>query len=148
MGWVETLKGSIVGIDTSPFIYYSEVHSNYFQIVDPFFQALFRGDFIAVTSIVTLLESLVRPVKEGNTALAQEYRDILFDTEGIDTITLTQGIAEEAARLRAIYRIATPDAIQIATAIRSDATFCLTNDRRLSSISELKVLTLDVLKTL
>ena len=148
MGWVEILTNSIVGIDTAPFIYYSEIHSEYFQVVDPFFQSLFRGDFIAVTSIVTLLESLVRPIKEGNTALAQEYRDILFATKGINTIALTQSIAEEAARLRALYRIATPDAIQVATAIQGNASFFLTNDRRLTSISELRVLTLDALKPL
>ncbi len=28
MGWVDTLKGSIVGVDTSPFIYYSGCYRN------------------------------------------------------------------------------------------------------------------------
>jgi predicted nucleic acid-binding protein len=41
----------------------------------------------------------------------------------------------------------TPDAIQIATAIERGATFFLTNDARLATVPNLKVLVLDNLRT-
>ena len=80
--------------------------------------------------------------------MAHQYRDILLNSTGLTTVPMTQEIAEEAARLRSIYRkIRTPDAIQLATAIHANASFFLTNDARLSSLPNLKILQLDELKT-
>lgn len=114
---------------------------------EPFFQALFRGDFTIVTSIVTLLEVMVHPIQKGDVISAKKYRDILFDTQGISTITLTQSISEEAARLHASYKITTPDAIQVATAIQGNASIFFTNDIHLLSVSGLEIVTLDEIKT-
>ncbi len=55
--------------------------------------------------------------------------------------------AEEATRLRASYKLQTADAIQMATAIKRNASFFLTNDRGLPSLPDLKILMLDELKT-
>ncbi len=146
MGWIDLLKGKVVGFDTMPLIYYMEEHPIYLEIVDPFFDAIENGEFTVVTSTVTLLEVLVHPIRSGNTKLAQKYRELLFHTEGLKTVPLSQEIAEEAARLRAISKIHTPDAIQMATAIKSDASFFLTNDIHLPSLPNLQMLKLNELK--
>jgi predicted nucleic acid-binding protein len=78
--------------------------------------------------------------------LAQQYREILLNANHIATIPLSCEITEEAARLRARYNVRTPDAIQMATAIRAGASFFLTNDSHLPTIPELRVLVLDELK--
>lgn len=146
MGWLDSLQGNVVGFDTVPLIYYIEENPNYSKVVDPFFEAIARSEFKVVTSIVTLLEVLVHPIRNDNTILAQKYRDLLFDTEGLSTMVLDQEIAEEAARLRASYNIRTPDSIQMATAISVGASFFLTNDTHLPSLPNLKTLVLDDLK--
>ncbi len=146
MGWVDSLRGSVVGFDTMPLIYYIEENHNYLEVVDPFFEAIDRGEFKVVTSIITLLEVLVHPVRNGDVILAQRYRDLLFDTEGLSTMILNRTIAEEAARLRASHNIRTPDSIQMATAISEGASFFLTNDLRLPSLPNLKTLVLEHLK--
>ncbi len=146
MGWVDSLRGSVVGFDTMPLIYYIEENRNYLEVVDPFFEAIDRGEFEVVTSIITLLEVLVHPVRNGDIILAQRYRDLLFDTEGLSTMILDRTIAEEAARLRASHNIRTPDSIQMATAISEGASFFLTNDTRLPSLPNLKTLVLEHLK--
>ena len=56
-------------------------------------------------------------------------------------------VEQLVARLRAFHKIRTPDSIQMATAIKMNATYFLTNDLRLPSLPELKILTLDELKT-
>ncbi|MEQ8465895.1 MAG: PIN domain-containing protein [Coleofasciculus sp. E1-EBD-02] len=86
---------------------------------------------------------LVYPLRRGNTILAQQYRDILFNEEGLTTIEVSVAIAEEASQLRAAYNLRTPDAIQMATAIRQGALFFLTNDARLPSLPGLAVLVLE-----
>lgn len=146
MGWIDSLRGKVVGFDTMPLIYYIEENPLYLEIVDLFFDAVEDGEFTVVTSIVTLLEVLVHPIRNGNTKLAQKYRDLLFHSEGLKTISLSQEIAEEAARLRAISKIRTPDSIQMATAIKSNASFFLTNDIHLPSLPNLQMLKLNDLK--
>ena len=143
MGWIDSLRGEVVGLDTTPLIYFIEENSTYLELVSPFFEAIDQGEVSVVTSIVTLLEVLVHPFKHGDAALVQQYRDILLNSQGLTTIPLSQDIAEEAARIRATHNIRTPDAIQMATASYMGASHFLTNDARLPSLPELKVLVLD-----
>lgn len=145
MEWLEALRGQVVGLDTAPFIYLIEENPNYLETLQPFFEVMESGEFQGVTSIVTLLEVLVHPLRQKDTALAQQYSDILLNAEGLTTVLLTQGIAEEAAMLRAEHNVRTPDAIQMATAIREGASFFLTNDSRLPHLANLQVLVLDEL---
>lgn len=146
MGWIEDLHGKVIGLDTAPFIYYIELYTGYADLLFPFFDAIERGDSKVVTSAVTLVEALVLPLRNGDTKLAEQYREILFDTNNLDTFPLLREIAEEAAQLRALHKFHTPDAIQIATAINASASVFLTNDRQLQKASAIQVLVLDDLK--
>jgi len=143
MGWVDSLSGKVVGLDTAPVIYYIERNPQYIEMLRLFFQAVDRGDCSVVSSIVTFLEGLVIPIRQGNTDLVRQYHNLLFKTKGLKTIFLDQQIAEEAARLRAFHNIRTPDSIQMATVITMEAAFFLTNDKRLPSLPNLKILMLD-----
>lgn len=146
MDWIEGLKGKVVGLDTAPLIYFIEENPAYLEIIRPFFEAVDHGDFQAVTSVITLLEVLVQPLRTGETKIAQQYRDILTSATSLTTVDLSRDLAEEAARLRAVHHIRTPDAIQLATATRAGASFFLTNDTRLPALPGLSLLILDDLK--
>ncbi|MFW9257820.1 type II toxin-antitoxin system VapC family toxin [Nostoc sp. CALU 546] len=145
MEWLVQLQGQIVGLDTAPLIYFIEENPNYLDVTDTFFEAMFRSEFSVVTSVLTITEVLVYPLRQGNTGLAQQYREILFNSQGLTAIEVFPDIAENAAQLRADYNLRTPDAIQMATAIRGGASFFLTNDARLPSLPALTVLVLDEL---
>jgi predicted nucleic acid-binding protein len=140
--WVEALRGSTVGLDTGPLIYYIEEHPPFLAKIRPFFEAAESNEFRVVTSFVTLIEVLIRPLREGQPDVAEEYRNILLQSPALTAIALDAGIAEEAAGLRARHNLRTPDAIQVATAIRSGASWFLTNDAALETLSEIKVLVL------
>ncbi len=145
MGSLGFLRGSIVCLDTTPLIYFTEKNPTYFEATHPFFEAITHSEFTAITSIMTLLEVLVHPIRQNDVKLIQRYRDLLFDTEGLKTVFLSREIAEEAARLRTFHNIRTPDSIQIATALKEGASFFLTNDMRLPSLPGLQTLVLDEL---
>jgi predicted nucleic acid-binding protein len=146
MEWLSSLRGKIVGVDTAPIIYFIERHPLYLDIMHSFFQAVQRDEIAVVTSTMALLETLVMPLRHGNTNLAEQYRDILLKTRGHRTYWLSPLIAEEAARLRAFHNISTPDSIQIATAIYGNASFFLTNDASLPSVPGLKIIVLEDLR--
>jgi predicted nucleic acid-binding protein len=146
MEWVASLRGKTVGLDTAPVIYFIERNPLYISMLRPFFELVDKGECSVVTSVVTLLEGLVIPIRQGDADLTRQYYDFLFKTDGINTISLFPNIAQEAARLRAFHNIRTPDAIQMATAISVGASFFLTNDVHLPSLPNLKTLVLEHLK--
>jgi len=142
MGWVTELKGKTVGLDTAPLIYLIEQHPRYVDVVRPFFQAVDRGECRVVTSTITLVEVLVHPLRHGDEALAQQYNDILLSSPHVRTLPVTFSTAQGAAELRAIHNLKTPDAIQLATALRHGADAFLTGDRDFSGIRGLHILNL------
>ena len=142
MEWIEALRGAVVGIDTAPFIYLIEENPAYLPLIRPFFEAVDQGAFSLITSVLTLTEVLIHPMRHGDHELAGQYRQILLHAGQVKTVPVSEAIAEEAARLRAQYSRRTPDAIQLATALRMDASSFLTNDSGLPRLADLKVLVL------
>ena len=129
------LQGKLVALDTAPFIYFLEIFPKYSPLVDPFFEALEVGEVYAVTSVLTLVEVLVHPIRRRNPELAGQYRQILLSSDHLRMAPVSLDIAEEAARLRAKFNLRAPDAIQFATAITSGTDFFLTNDRQFLKVS-------------
>ncbi|WP_257666690.1 type II toxin-antitoxin system VapC family toxin [Parapedobacter tibetensis] len=131
-----------VFLDTAPLIYFIEGHSDYQEKLMECFVANDNGDFTFITSSITLLEVLVKPLKEGKPKLVSQYKEILLSASGINLAEISHDIAEGAARLRAKYNLKTPDAIQIATALENQADYFFTNDHRLAVVKEIAIITL------
>ena len=144
MEWINDLRAKTIGLDTAPLIYFIEENPAYIETVKLFFEAMDRGDFLVVTSTVTLLEVLVHPLRSSNRELATEYRDILLNSK-LMTLEVSNDIAEQAAQLRAAHNIRTPDAIQISTALNAGATHFFTNDIRLPELPSMQILSIDEL---
>jgi predicted nucleic acid-binding protein len=132
MEWLTRLQDQVVGLDTAPLIYFIEQNEAYLEKVRAFFQAMNQGEFQVVTSTLTLTEVLVHPLRSGNVALAEQYRDIVLEQENLITVPVSVEISEIAAQLRATHNLRTPDAIQVGTAMQRGASFFLTNDARLA----------------
>lgn len=145
MEWLKALSGTVVGLDTAPLIYLIEENAAYLSIVRPFFESVDRGEFRLVTSVVTLAEVLVHPMREGDHDLADQYRRILLNAKYIVTLPVSEVIAEQAAELRARHGLRMPDALQLATAMSGGATSFLTNDARLPSLASLNLMVLNKL---
>jgi len=139
---VEELKGKIIGLDTMVFIYHFEENQIYSPLTFSIFESLEKGNFNAVTSVLTLLEILVKPKKENNSLLTERYKLLLETFPNLQVKTLNENIADIASSLRAKYSLNTPDAIQIGTSLEVKANVFITNDANLKKISEIKVLLL------
>jgi len=147
MDWLNALAGSTVAVDTAPFIYYIENNPAHLPLVAPFFAGLDRGEFRAVTSTITVTEVLVHPLRKGNRALAERYFHILTTSRNLAVLPVSDAIASEAAELRASHGFKTPDAIQIATGLVAGASAFLTNDAGLTSISQMRSIVLDYIRS-
>ena len=140
MGIVEEIGSGPVCLDTSVFIYFIEEDKRYIECVTSIFEAIDIGLLTAVTSGVTLLETLVVPLKNKDHALALQYEQLLTKSNGLTLLDLNRELLRQAASLRATLGIKTPDALQIAAAILAKCTAFVTNDRRLPNIAGLKIL--------
>ena len=129
--------GAVVALDTSAFIYYVEASPTYGEVLRPFFAALARGEFRAVTSIITLMELVVQPLRVEAPHVADEYEMLLLNYPNLTTIGIDRFVARRAAELRARFRLRPADSLQLATALVSGAATFVTNDRTLSKVTGL-----------
>jgi predicted nucleic acid-binding protein len=129
-------------VDTAPLIYYIEEHPRYLKFLQHLFAAEDYG-YLFISSVITLMEVLVLPLRYKQNELARRYETILTDSRAIKLVYIDDEIAKVSARLRAEYSLKTPDAIQLAVAIVYSADTFLTNDKHLKTVKEVNVLTLD-----
>ena len=132
-----------IGADTMVFIYYLEDHPAYAPLLQPLFEAWEEGRNSGVTSVITLLEILVKPKREGQEEAARDYLELLTTYPYLTIVEVDLGVAERAADLRAKYGIRTPDALQLAAALQAEAGGFITNDGRLKQVAELEIVLLD-----
>ena len=145
MGRLEPLINCrTVAFDTAPLIYYIEENPNYLPLVDELFELIDTGSARGITSVLTLLEVLVQPMREGRVDIADQYRQILTGSENINLQPIGEAICETAADLRSKYPwLRTPDAIHIATSIAHQASIIVTNDDRWKRVAEIDILVLN-----
>lgn len=146
MGQLTLPTSAVVYIDTAILIYTVEANPTYFAALQPLWQQFQDGSIELVTSELTLMETLVTPLKNADTTLANDYEQLLTASE-IQLIPISQCILRNAANLRVITSMKTPDAIHASTAISQGCTLFLTNDKSLRNIPSLSVVVLeDILK--
>jgi predicted nucleic acid-binding protein len=139
---IDDLGAGPVGIDTAIFIYFIEEDERFLPAIAPLFAAADAGEMELVASTLTLLEVLVVPYRASNVALAERYEDVLTRSRGVRMVDLTRDHMRLAAQLRAATGAATPDALQLATALATGCSAFVTNDRRLPSVPGLRVMKL------
>jgi predicted nucleic acid-binding protein len=134
-----------IGLDTNVFIYFLEYHPRYGAWCASLFNRIEQGKNPAVTSTITLLELLVQPYRDQKEGLAQKIFALTSTYPKLEWVPVTMNVADRAAELRARYRLSTPDAIQVATAIGHKATRFYGNDRGLRRVQEIECLIVDEL---
>jgi predicted nucleic acid-binding protein len=93
----------------------------------------------AIVSMVTVAEVLVRPLRIGATEPYQNVLDFLNRFPNLRLMPIDLATAQEAASLRAMFRLSMADALIVATGIVSQVHHLVTNDadwvRKLQPIS-------------
>ena len=130
-------------IDTAPIIYYIEAHPQFGPLAKKVVDSFRSGRLIALSSVITLVEVLPKPVESGNDELAKKFSNFLKTGKNIKLLEISANIAELAGNLRGRYpSLKAMDAIQIAVSIDAGADAFITNDVKLNQIKALKVIIL------
>lgn len=142
MGRLDLASGTRLYLDTAPIIYAIEEHDVYWLHLQPIWTAFTAGEVQIVTSEITLLETLVRPLRDRDSKLADTYNELLTGSE-VFLIPISTDILRAAAELRAKHNLKTPDAIHAATAITSGCQHLIANDNGFRRITTIDVIILD-----
>ena len=130
-----------VYLDTAPIIYSVEKHADYWQMLISLWQSLKANEIEVFTSELTLLETLVQPIKQNNQSLISAYESLLTKTD-VKLEPISLDILRRAADLRAAQNLKTPDAVHASTAIASNCSYFVTNDDGFKRLSNFNVVIL------
>ena len=129
-------------LDASGFIYSVERIEPYRTLIEPLWRQAQAGQFVIVCSDLVVLETLVKPLRDADTAVERLFRE-LFDADEVMLVPTTRQLWEEAARLRATTGLKTPDALHAAAAQHARCTLFITNDDSFRRVPSLPVVVLN-----
>ena len=130
-------------VDSAPLIYLVEENEVYLSSIRQVVLLIDNTPLDAVSSVLTLAEVLVKPLRNGNLNLVREYCGVLVDGEDYTLVPVNSEIAIRAAELRARYNLRTPDSVHVATALATGCDAILTNDADIKRIRDIPILFLD-----
>ncbi len=128
-------NGSKVLLDTVALIYFLEANERYSKMAEKIFGRIESGELQGVLANLVFAELLVPLYRSGDPQAVAGLVNRILNFRNLEVVTLTTEISIEAARLRAKYSLRTPDAIHAATAIITQASGILTNDKRLAVLT-------------
>jgi predicted nucleic acid-binding protein len=125
-------KTPILLLDTSAIVYLVEGSPARRSVVEKYLKSARLGEMRLWVSAIAWMELLSRGAAAGGKfqgrSSAEAFRILLSDSATIVTRVVDVAVAEEAARLRRLYRLGSLDAIHIATARIVGADAVLGND--------------------
>ncbi|MBI2808406.1 MAG: PIN domain-containing protein [Planctomycetes bacterium] len=135
-----------VYVDAMAVIYSVERYPDYWPLLEPLWLAAHAGTVDVITSDLTLMEVLVKPLKTKHVKLVAAFEQSLIGTD-VSLLPITQSILRDAAQLRATTKLRTPNAIHAATSRQAGCALFVTNDAVFRGITGLPVVVLDDLRT-
>ena len=131
---IETL-GHKDYLDTNIIIYIIEGKDEFALLLDEFLDALNNSEITAVTSEITIAETLVIPFKNSDEHFQIIYKNFLTSTTNFEIVPISRKVLESAAEIRATKRLKLPDAVHWVTAGLYSCDSFLTNDRSFKNLS-------------
>lgn len=101
-----------------------------------------RHGIAVIASELMFAELLPRPLRDGRQDLVERYLELMQRTPSITLAPVDRRVILRAVRLRADFGLRSMDALHLATAHVHGCQTFLTNDLRLTSVEEPRVLTL------
>ena len=133
-------------LDAAAFICSVERIEPYRTLLDPVWRQARSGQLTVVSSELVVMETLVKPLRDGSRTLEELFRSLLDSNEGM-LVPTTRALWEEAAAIRAATRLKTPDSLHATAALHAGCNLFITNDSDFRRVPDLPVVVLKDLLT-
>lgn len=142
MGLLESLEGDRIYLDTNTWIYALEGYSAFRPQLTLLFEQMQAGTLTGITSELTLAELLVKPCRDQELEQQARYKKAIANRKNFFIMPVLRDLLIDAADVRAKTQLKLPDAIHAATALRTNCTTLLTNDRQIKKLTDISVVLL------
>ena len=142
MGLLEALEGDRIYLDTNTWIYALEGYSAFRPQLMLLFEQMQAGTLTGITSELTLAELLVKPCRDQDLEQQAQYKKAIANRKNFFIMPVLRDLLIDAADVRAKTQLKLPDAIHAATALRTNCTTLLTNDRQIKKLPDIPVVLL------
>ena len=122
-------------LDATPIIYLVEQRQPFATAIR---SKLATPGIVPITSELARLECRVKPMRDGNLTLLQDFDDY-FANSIAEMVSLIRDVIDRATEIRAHYNFKTPDALHLAAAVISNCDVFLTNDQRLNRFTGITI---------
>ncbi|MGV3617197.1 MAG: type II toxin-antitoxin system VapC family toxin [Fimbriimonas sp.] len=123
-----SLHGQRAYLDANTVIYALEGFPEFANLKSGLLEPLDAGAFTAVTSELTIVETVLGPRKSGNREAEGVFRTFLTPSSGLSVEPVTLAVLEKVIDIRTQFGLKIPDAIHIATGILTGCTLFVTRD--------------------
>lgn len=144
MGLRDRLRGKRVYFDANVFIYLVEGYKAFQHQIDEIAECIRLGEADIFTSELTLCEVLVLPFRQRDTGLIARYRQLIEGSQAFGLLTTQRETYVRASLYRAEWRMKTPDAVHMASAIEAGCTVFITADRGIKGPRGVEIVQLEV----
>lgn len=142
MGSLTLPTGGLIYLDANALIYSVERVEPYRTLLDPMWQAAQDGVVTVASGGLTVIEALVKPIRDGTEEIEAQYREI-FEASVFRVLDMPLVVFEQAARIRAESQLKTADALHAATALHAGCDLFVTNDDDFRRVAGLPTIILD-----
>ena len=130
-------------LDTAPFIYLIEGHLQFAPIVRDMFIYCQSHSVRLTTSVLTTLEFKTKPLRDNRMDVVNAFDSLLADLQ-ITIVPITTQVVEKALDLQTqLHSLKAMDSMQLGTASVHQCDAFITNDKRLTQLNKLQIITLD-----
>ena len=143
--WLQEIGGfRRVALDTNAVIYYLQVVSPYWELVQHLFRMMERGLMVGTISTVVEAEVLVKPLHEGDQEFVDQAGLFFRAFPNMIIRAVDRGVAQRSAMVRAQTGLQLPDAMIVATALEERCDAIIGNDISMAAhITEIPYLLLE-----
>ncbi len=94
MGTINLPTNGTIYLDTDTLIYSVEKITPYAGLLQPLWLSAQAGVLQIATSELTLLETLVKPIRDGDSQLEATFRTLLLNSREVHTLPISRAILE------------------------------------------------------
>jgi predicted nucleic acid-binding protein len=141
------ISGKKILIDSNIIIYLTDIIQPYASLSRSIFQMIEMGDTTAVLSIVSVVEVMGGPIKNGQHKIAQDVKNYLFNFPNIYCQEITTDVLEYIGKNDLINwpKLRTIDSLIIASGLANGVDLFISNDAHFKkAIPDDWVISLDV----
>lgn len=134
------LKKSLIYLDTAAFSLFLQGNDEVSRYIKNILIKVVKGEYHAVTSIITKLEifSSINPQKNQTHII--RYNDFFRNLKYLSAINIDENLVSLVSEFKQKYSLSLNESIHVATAIQSKADYYISDSNKIKNITEVHVL--------